>query len=114
MTRVANLDLAVLQEQLAAVAARIIAFTRHSRGYQGAIEVEDVEVVVRVRCADGRVRRIDPAEITETQPRAFVRDFVTLGDRPGINVVQLLERFLPIVSPKAAGWLSALKGLWPK
>lgn len=106
-----DLDPKLLEEQVNAAAQRIIAMRRHDHGYQGAVEVEDVIVVVAVRGADGRRYYADPAEITPIDKRCFLREYVRIGDRKGVSVRELVERFLPLVSPKAAGWLAWIKGL---
>lgn len=107
-------DKAVLQEQLTAAAEAIAELPRHPRGYHGLVTVEDVIVVVAYRGEDGRIYYADPAEISDGKPDLFLRQYVTIGTRsaPGVSVVALLERFLPYVSPRAAGFFSAIKGLF--
>lgn len=102
-----DLDPKVLQEQLTAAAERILAFPRHRQGHQGYVTVEDVIVVVAVRCQeDGRIRYVDPSEINDGHPDCFIRDYVRLpAGRRGVGVIELLQRFLPIFAPKVAGWL---------
>lgn len=107
----AKLDKAALSEQLEAAADAIISLPRHDRGYQGLITVEDVIVVVVVRGEDGRRYYVDPAEISDRNPDCFVREYVRVGERGGVNVLDLLDRFLPLVSPKAAGLLGWLRRL---
>lgn len=106
------LDLKVLREQLAEAAEKIIALPRYPRGYDGYVTVEDVIVVVAVRCEDGRIRYVDPAEVSDSQPDCFVRDYVRVPNgRTPVSVIGLLERFLPVVFPKA-GWLNSLTKWW--
>lgn len=110
----ADLDRVVLQDQLEAAAHRILAFKRKpGRGYQGKLTVEDVVIVVVARGEDGQPYYIDPAEISDNDPDVFAREYVRVGrERRGVSVLELLERFLPVVSPGAAGLFSALKGIF--
>ena len=105
-------DKAVLQEQLTAVAEAIAAFPRHARGYHGLVTVEDVVVVVAYRGEDGRLYYADPAEISDGKPDCFLREYVTIGQRRGVSVVELLERFIPFAGPKAVTFWAGLKGLF--
>lgn len=108
----ADLDKALLEDQLGAVAAKIATFPRYGRGYQGKVEVEDVIVVVCYRGADGQRYYADPSEINDGHPDLFLREYVTVGSRKGVSVKELLDKYLPLISPKAAGLWGALKGLF--
>lgn len=105
-------DKAALTEQLEGVAEAIAAFPRHPRGYQGLVTVEDVVVVVCYRGEDGALYYADPSEISDGKPDLFLREFVMLGRRRCVSVVELLERFMPYVSPQTASMWRGLKGLF--
>lgn len=109
----AELDTEVLQEQLEAVAKKILSLKRKpDRGYQGALTFEDAIVVVKCRDGMGTAWYIDPDEIADGDPDVFAREYVRIGrERKGVSVLQLLERFLPLVSPQAAGTLAWLRRL---
>lgn len=116
MILVADLDKDALQEQLQAAGERILKLKRKpGRGYQGHLQLEDVIVVVVARDDAGEKWYVDPAEIADADPDVFAREYVRVGrERSGVDVVALLERFLPIVAPKTAGMFSALKGWFSK
>lgn len=73
-------------------------------------------MVVAYRGEDGRMYYADPSEISDGSPSLFLRQYITIGTRsaPGVSVVDLLDRFLPYVSPRASGIWSAMKGLFGK
>jgi hypothetical protein len=109
---VAELDPKLLEQQMDLVAEKIATFPRHARGYQGRVRVEDVIVVVSYRGDDGHLWFADPSEINDGHPDLFLREYVVVGNRRrGTSVSELIERFLPLISPKAAatfGWLRTL------
>lgn len=110
----AELDPRVFQEQLEAAARRMLLFPRlKDKGYQGPIELEDVEVIVRVRCGDGVSRVVEPSEINDGHPDLFVREYVTVGHKPGMSIPAFIERFvLPFAGPKVGGLWASLRGLF--
>lgn len=108
----AEFDPKLLEQQMDLVAEKIATFPRHPRGYQGRVRVEDVIVVVSYRGEDGHLWLADPSEINDGHPDLFLREYVVVGSRRrGTSVSELIERFLPLISPKAAatfGWLRTL------
>lgn len=115
--RLTEKEQAALQELLELAAAQILALKRKpKRGYQGNLEVEDVIIVVKAKGSDGNMYYIDPDEITDADPDVFAREYVRVPAKQGggFSVLDLFEKFLPLVNPAAGGILSGLKGIFKK
>ena len=98
-----QLNREALEAQLQAALDEISKLPRHPRGFQGPVEPLDLIFVARFRDpTTGRTYVAEPAELEpgkgETpQPDLFLRDYATVGQHRGTPLVDLLEKFVPIV-----------------